>query len=228
MALARWTGADAIVEEVVQGSRRGDPTDVVGAWLEKSGERDVLLAMDAPLGWPGTLARELHKHQAGRPIETMPNDLFRRHTDRFVKEQVGKLPLDVGADRIARAGHAALAFLGRLERQLKTRIELAWSPSFSGIRAIEVYPAATLKVHGIPTRGYKAKDGMAKRGKVLEGLSQRLFVKAEVPAMEKRSDTLDAVACVLAGADFLRGHCYPPVKGAPVEKEGWIWVREKR
>jgi len=185
MALGRWTGETATVEEVIQGSRHEDPVETVARWLEESGERDALLAMDAPLGWPAALAEELCSHKAGRPFDTLPNDLFRRYTDRFTKEHVGKQPLDVGADRIARAGHAALAFLGRLEKRAETRIALAWNPSFSGVRAIEVYPAATLKTHGISSRGYKAKDGVAERSEVLKELSRKLSVKASVPAIEK-------------------------------------------
>src|SRR5437016_7332440 len=40
--------------------------------------------------------------------------MFRRVTDDVIYERLGKRPLDVGADRIARTAHAALRFLEEL------------------------------------------------------------------------------------------------------------------
>jgi hypothetical protein len=42
----------------------------------------------------------------------------------------------------------------------------------------------------------------------------------------ENSHMLDAVVCVLAGADFLRGQCFRPKNLLSSKKEGWIWVRE--
>jgi hypothetical protein len=39
-------------------------------------------------------------------------------------------------------------------------------------------------------------------------------------------DALDAMICVLAGADFLAGKAYPPTDLALAQKEGWIWIRK--
>ena len=213
-----------MVERVEQCSRAEDPIERVGQWIACSDE-PVLLAMDAPLGWPQRLADELSGHRAGRPLRSSANHLFRRATDEFVKEKVGKQPLDVGADRIARTAHSALEFLKRLEERLGKTIEMAWDQDFRGVRAIEVYPAATLKVHGIDTRGYKAPDRMDLRKRVLAEVSTRLEIRAEVHDLEKRSDTVDAVACILAGHDFLAQDCYSPPAGSVSKKEGWIWVR---
>jgi hypothetical protein len=44
--------------------------------------------------------------------------MFRRMTDRAIHKNVGRTPLDVGADWIARTAHAALRFLAELRRAL--------------------------------------------------------------------------------------------------------------
>ncbi|HXQ24571.1 MAG TPA: hypothetical protein VN812_23015 [Candidatus Acidoferrales bacterium] len=46
--------------------------------------------------------------------------MFRRLTDDVVYERLGKRPLEVAADRIAWAAHAALKFFGDLRRYHRT------------------------------------------------------------------------------------------------------------
>ena len=62
------------------------------------------------------------------PIETPANAMFRRITDVFIQTRLGKRPLDVGADRIARTAYAALAILAILRVELGIPIPLAWTP----------------------------------------------------------------------------------------------------
>jgi hypothetical protein len=77
-----------------------------------------------------------------------PNELFRRATDDDIKLRLGKRPLDVGADRIARTAAAALKLLDRLRRETGRPIPLAWTPDEDPTwRAIEVYPVATRIAH---------------------------------------------------------------------------------
>jgi len=225
LSLGYCDGREVTIERVVQGSASVDPHELVADWIQRSEER-VLLAVDAPLGWPIAMAEELPDHRAGKSFSTSPNGLFRRATDQFIHEKTGKQPLDVGADRIARAGYSALDFIERLRKSIQTNIDMVWSPNFSGIGVIEVYPAATLRVHGIDSKGYKNPGGKEQRKRVLERLSEKLLLVVDVPSLEKRSDTVDAVACALAGEDFLRGNCYCPPSDVPFEKEGWIWVRK--
>lgn len=224
IAFGRFSNGHTIVETVQIGSRRKEPSRMVADWLE--GQSDpTLLALDAPLGWPKALAEELNIHTAGRMFKFSAHSLFRRSTDIFIKEKIGKQPLDVGADRIARTAYSALAFLDQLRNILGHDIKLAWDPKISGISVIEVYPAATLMAHGIDTRGYKSPEGEKQRQKVIADLKLKMTVLAEIPCIEKRSDSVDAIACVLAGQDFLSGIAPPPIDGAAVEIEGWIWVR---
>src|SRR5262245_11443444 len=57
----------------------------VADWLFRSAR--TLIAFDAPLGWPQPLGKALAAHRAGEPLESLAHHLFRRATDRFVKEQ---------------------------------------------------------------------------------------------------------------------------------------------
>lgn len=193
----------------------------------------TLLAIDAPLGWPDALGKVLINHQAGHPIPEQAHLLFRRLTDREIKRRLGRQPLDVGADRIARTAHRALNLLGALAGELGLReIPLAWSPSLSeGVWAIEVYPAATLTACGIPIRGYKdLQNGANERRIIVSRLREHLFLPEDLDAaLISCVDVLDAVVCLLAGADFLLGRATPPQgEETPLaRKEGWIWCRER-
>ena len=112
-----------------------------------------VLALDAPLGWPAALGAELATHHAGDPIDMAPNELFRRATDREIKRTLGKQPLDVGADRIARTAVAALRLLQFLRDKCGAAIPVVLdSKRGAGPVAIEVYPAATLQSRGLPDR----------------------------------------------------------------------------
>ncbi|PWH13747.1 MAG: hypothetical protein DDG60_09800 [Anaerolineae bacterium] len=106
LALAEWDNHRTEILRVVVGSPAKTIANTIFRWLTP--EQPALLAMDAPLGWPATLGQSLFHHQAGETIEINSDTLFRRETDRVVKRLVGRQPLDVGADRIARTAHAAL------------------------------------------------------------------------------------------------------------------------
>ncbi len=208
--------------------------DRVAAWIRSAGPR-VLLAIDAPLGWPRDLARALGGHNAGRPLPVEANQLFRRETDRQLKRVVRKTPLDVGADRIARAAHAMLGKLDDLRLQVggEHALPMQWVQGPPVVPSvIEVYPAATLMALGFEATGYKgrhAKDAAAevRRDMVERFRSIGLGVADDVVAeCIKSDDILDAALCVLAGAHFIAGAChgFEDDQRALVEVEGWIWV----
>jgi len=187
----------------------------------------VLLALDAPLGWPAPLGSSLVNHQAGEPLPAAADAMFRRETDRFIHRTVGKLPLEVGADRIARTAHAALNLLAELSAALNQPIPLAWQPQLGDpLSAIEVYPAATLTVHGLPARNYKKGDQAAARRAILAQLQPLMTLSADQGPLVDSADLLDAVVCLLAAADFLAGRVMPPTDRPLARREGWIWVRQ--
>ncbi|BAS26759.1 DUF429 domain-containing protein [Limnochorda pilosa] len=194
-------------------------------------ERPTLLALDAPLGWPLELAEALMHHRAGEGLAVSPDAMFRRESDRFVQARLGKRPLDVGADRIARTAHAALSLLAELRSRLGLEIPLGWQPGAppAPVAAIEVYPAATLVARGIRPIGYKSTDAKLERVRILDALRREGTIFPEdVGTFESSADVLDAALCVVAAADFLEGNVMPPLDRARAEREGWIWVRPPR
>jgi predicted RNase H-like nuclease len=195
----------------------------IASWLPSSDP--ALLALDAPLGWPASLGPALVQHVAGEPLGQNPNLLFRRGTDRFVKEEIGKQSLDVGADRIARTAQAALRLVADIRKLTGHPIPLAWSREIPGPAAIEVYPAATLTAHGLRASGYKKPRDEKQRAEILQGLGDWVDIEPHLTALlTSNADALDAAVCVLAGRDFIRGHALPPPDLDEAKREGWIWV----
>lgn len=206
-------------------STDSQPADSVTAAIR--GQRSALLAVDAPLGWPQAFGAQLARHQAGEVLESNPNDFVRRQTDKFVKARVGQQPLDVGADRIARTALAALGLLASVREKIGGLVELAWDPeAVRGVKVIEVYPAATLRAHGLPSRGYKRPEDQEDRSAIVEALRARMVVECPDHLLIANADALDAVVCLLAAGDFLRGESLAPTDGTVAKKEGWIWVRD--
>lgn len=214
-----WAG---IVEQIGQFARGFEP---------------VLLALDAPLGWPMAMGTSLVEHSAGSPLRSEPDRMFQRETDRLIDEKIGKKPLEVGANLIARTAHSALQRLKQIREKLDGATPLAWDRAqMAGSQAIEVYPAATLLAHGLSDAGYKGAKAKHRRRR--ERLTTQLAkhellvgIAGEVRRrMEETDHDLDAVVCCLAAADFLRGDVIHPEPGQlPVAKrEGWIWVKPKR
>ena len=197
-------------------------------WLIPAVSAPALLAIDAPLGWPAALAHALCTHRAGGPLPPAANSLFRRQTDDVVAKALGKRPLDVGADRIARTAHAALNLLGRLREIDGLCIPLAWRPgSLPATSVIEVYPAGTLAGRALPCARYKgaSPEATGARRRIVDGVRCELAFSAEFARLLCSSDhLLDAAVCCIAAGDFVRGCVIEPDNPSLARREGWIWV----
>lgn len=226
LALGTWHDGKVALCESIRVRMREDLVNTIAEWIDGADE-NALLAMDAPLGWPRDLGRQLAEHQAGEFLSGESNQLFRRYTDHEIRRRLRKQPLDVGADRIARTAYAALRLLVELRSRTGKDISLAWDPSdLPEASAIEVYPAGTLKAHGIDATGYKKKSGKGKRLEIIGQVSVMIEIPERVvPALAETDDALDAALCVLAGADFLNSRAVGPGTGnfELARKEGWIW-----
>lgn len=202
------------------------PDEVLARWIEE--DPDCLLALDAPLGWPSAMGTALPPHRAGQPVRGHAKTLFNRVTDRHVHASLGKRPLDVGADRIARTALATLELLRTLREFTGAPLPLAWSP-VEPVRpaAIEVYPAATLRAHGVEARGYKIAGASEARLAIEALIDRQLATKRGFDVRAANDDVLDAVLCVIAGLDFIGGTAGAPSDRDTAEREGWIWVHER-
>lgn len=225
LALCIVAKGESRIEEVAVARTWQGIDEIIMDWVVSP----TLIALDAPLGWPAPLAESLTEHNAGDELSWSANALFRRRTDDVVAEALRKRPLDVGADRIARTAHSALELLKRLRQSLGLAIPLAWTPGVAnGVKAIEVYPAATLIGRGISARGYKGRDldAVDARKKIARSLAREI----ELGTLETRSaiesdHVLDAMICAIAGCDYLEGDVIIPDDGALAKREGWIWVK---
>jgi hypothetical protein len=219
------TGAWCI-DALETGTRTGDLAERIANRLVP--DRPILLAIDAPLGWPEPMTQALATHRAGTPLDLDPATGFSRQTDRVVRQKTGLKPLDVGADRIARTAAAALALIDEIRRRTGQPIPLLSKPQEARTGGlIEVYPAATLKQHGLPHRGYKRTDSGRERKKIAEGLPSELNLGTFRQACIDSDHCLDAVLCVLTAIDFLNGRCIQPFANPPL-REGWIWFPDFR
>jgi hypothetical protein len=153
-----------------------------------------------------------------------------------VRQHVGRLPLEVGANLIARTAFAALELLHALS-EVGVTTDLLWAPGGAASAtsgAIEVYPAATLRAHGAVREVYKAaklRNWDRARSTLVTVLGAAVDGVAECADVMKASDhALDAVACVAAARDFLLGDvlCPSPEDLVTAKREGWIWFKPTR
>jgi predicted RNase H-like nuclease len=224
VAAGTFESGCVFVDDVRLCTREKTAAITICEWI-RSMDSPVLIAIDAPLGWPVAMGLTLSAHSAGQELTVIPNTMFRRATDRFIHQELGKTPLDVGADRIARTAHAALALLGMLRRELGVAIPLAWSADdLLGISAIEVYPAATLVAHGFRSTEYKKPTQIKERQELLVSLGRVASLRGGVPKMEENGDALDAAICLIAAADFMAGRALAPPDHVLAAREGWIWA----
>ena len=234
LAFARYSGNGCPeIKDIDLGNgdkRYSSLSSRIESWIGDSKNKAdrTLLALDAPLGWPDEMHKTLKDHAAGQRVCPEPDNMFYRETDRLVKGELRMSPMAIGADKIARTAHSALALLNDMHARL------AWSPdNLTGIDAIEVYPAATLCALGVNYKGYKTgkdkKKILATREIIKEVEKHINFSQGARKKMEGSHDLLDAAICVLAGYDFLRGRCRSPSgeQAGTARKEGWIWVRKK-
>jgi len=184
-----------------------------------------VIAIDAPLGWPVSMGTALSSHGAGAAIPVHKDQLFRRLTERRLRHLKIAQPLEVGADRIARAAHEALRVLDDLREASGRTIPLAWKLPITEWSVIEAYPAATLKAHRLVASGYKKSGQRERRKQIAQSLAHTLPDLDNLA--DQASDVFDAALCLLSAKDFLEGSAPGPDTGEQetARKEGWIWVR---
>jgi len=216
LALGELQSGIAHIIRCTTGTKKNTPAMIAASWLRQYDK--ALIALDAPLGWPSALGKQLSDHKAGRVIKVEANKLFRRVTDVEIKKRLGKQPLDVGSNLIARTAVAALTLIDEIRQSTGRPIPLAWAPEEKEQwRVIEAYPAATRIAHG-------ASDV----GGSLTGLGEFLDCSAVPSILKMSEDAIDAAVCTLAASDFLLGRAIAPLDEETAQVEGWIWAAEQR
>lgn len=229
LAIGSNIGNRLTVREVKVGLSESHIIDLICKIIRENGQ--TLMAIDSPLGWPQALGNSLIDHKAGMTIESNDNFLFRRETDRFIREKIEIQSLDVGADKIARTALATLKRLNQIRSKSNHEIPLSWNPDVIKIPScIEVYPAATLKAWEIPPRGYRGNEPRHYDARINIIKKLKAFIElapATIKAMENCDHAIDAVICLLAAHDFVCRRSLPPKDPNIAHKEGWIWVKPK-
>lgn len=212
----------------------------------------VLIAIDAPLGWP--IKFKVQEHSAGNFFEVDSLDdpksfFFQRETERHIKKVTegsnGKInPLEVTSSFIAGTTYSSLYLIDKInatycktvneskmgcERMVFDRKEYD-KPNFN-LGVIEVYPSMTLSVLCLPHDDYKWKKKSeippekAKRQNKIKN-----FISGEVKVGVKKlvnDDVIDAFICLITARSFLNDEVVKPedLKISPdvYRKEGWIF-----
>jgi hypothetical protein len=174
--------------------------------------------IDCPFGWPEAF-REMVAERA--PVEawshTVRDRLRLRLTDHRVHERARLWPLSVSSDRIAVPAmrcHLLLRRLGVIDRAGDGRVS-------------EVYPAASLELWGLASRGYKGKKGRSAFEKLVASLPDRLpwlDLGGFGSRLAEKDHAFDALVASLTARAAARGlTAKPAVDEWPVAaREGWI------
>lgn len=221
LAVLRWDAGGARVESLDVGV---DDAGLLAALRDPDGA----VGVDCPVGWPRAFVDLVSGHHAGRapvPAERAPGwrrPYVLRATDRHVHARTGLTPLSVSADRIA---HAAIR-LAVLLAEVGDDVDVARDGSGA---VAEVYPAAALRVWGLPHRGYKGAGQDAARHALVDDLERAapwLDLGPHGQRCREVHDALDAVLAALVARAVALGLTEGvPEGGREVAlAEGWVHV----
>jgi predicted nuclease with RNAse H fold len=223
LARGRIDDGAVVIEEVMLGSEIESVASTVAGWIAGP----TVIAVDAPLGWPAPMATALSAHRAGEKIALDGNDMFARLTDRTVHRLVGKRPLEVGANLIARAALATLDLIEQVREVTGLRLPLLWTLGpRAHVGVIEVYPAATLLGRGLATNDYKKKDeaGRDARRRLVGKLLEEVELLPERKTLEictswsrdskVAESTMEPTSC----GDLRRSHPSTQAQSGPIRQ----------
>lgn len=219
LARLRADSGELIVEDVIVGAGDGE----VGAAITAATRAGV----DVPFGWPAPFVEFLHAHRADALDPDLAVDphwrrpLVWRATDQHVRTRTGMTPLSVATDKIA---YPALRWAVLAANLSAAGLDLTRDGTG---RACEVYPAAALRIWGLPDRGYKGQKGRGQRERIVAGLTAMapfLRWNGYRSVCLEHDDGLDAVLSALIAAQVVAGRYEPPPPQARrrVAVEGWI------
>jgi predicted nuclease with RNAse H fold len=220
VATIAWMEDGATVTAVEVGKHSDADLAELIQRVDKSG-------IDCPLGWPIAFVDYLIAHRAGGQDLIVPptrHPLTNRATDLHLRQAVRLQPLSVSADRIGAAAMRCAAILSGLTRE---GVEVDRTGRSGPV--VEVYPAAALKLWGLPHQGYKGRDPANARRRaelvqLLVGALPWLDLGEYADDCAESDDALDSVLCAAIAGLSLRGQTaeIPAEHLAAATVEGWI------
>jgi predicted nuclease with RNAse H fold len=186
------------------------------------------IGIDCALGWPAPFTEFLQNHssQSHELTDDFGSSDWRRNlsyrtTDRVVRELTGRWPLSVATDRL---GVTALRCAGLVARLAEAAVDVDRS-GCGGL--VEVYPAASLKIWGFDTAGYRESADI--RSLLVAELERRanwLDLGGFNELMIQSCDAFDAVIASLATRAAAVGKSSAPTAEqlSIARIEGWIAI----
>lgn len=217
VAVIQWEGEGGVLTDLQLGVDDQRIRAVVAA--------SDMTGVDCPFGWPDSFVSFVADHRAGvlrppaAPDKAWRRTMTLRATDIHVHQRTGLTPLSVSADRI---GHAALRWTALMAQLQSGGVNCARDGSG---RVAEVYPAAALKLWGLPFRGYKGRESLAARTALVQTLVEatpQLQWGDHVVACVESHDSLDAVIAALVAREVAQGRTEGPGDLTSAATEGWI------
>lgn len=186
-------------------------------------------AVDCPLGWPEPFVEFLVAPRGGHvPVPAgvtglaWRRTLSRRTTDLACEHMSGVRPLSVAADRIAAVAMRGAGLLSALATQGKP------VDRGGGGVLVETYPAAALRLWGMPHQGYKGARNSGSLDQLVDAVRTAApwLDLAGFDGLCRRSDdAVDAVLCALVARAAALGAVAGPDGDAEIlaaRSEGWI------
>lgn len=220
VATLEWVGHAATVTNLEVGRHSDADLAELIEGVDKAG-------IDCPLGWPIAFVDYLIAHRSGgRDLVVPPtrHPLTNRATDLHLRGAVRLQPLSVSADRIGAAAMRCAAILSGL-----TRRDIEIDRTGRSGPVVEVYPAAALKIWGLPHQGYKGREAANVRrradlvGMVGDALPWLQLGEYAAHCVDT-DDAFDAVLCAVIAGLVLRGQAQeiPAEHLEAAAIEGWI------
>lgn len=247
-----WVSGMALVETPVLDA----DDDTLVAEIAKS----EWTGIDAPFGWPDDFVEAVSTftENGDWPANAKSERLRHRETDRFTHDHVEQeaavsvWPLSVSSDRIAVCAWRCARLLSRLARETGWPFDRIGVPLTTGMDGppdeprpqglvakrgvVEVYPAATLALWGLPHKDYKPRSSATRaltwrnrRRDIVEGLEAAaggwLILSDDVrEKISTEHDCLDAMIAGIAACAAATDRTVKPTmeqRGA-AQHEGWI------
>lgn len=216
-----WVWAATVIEEADDDS------------LVEAGSHADAIGLDCPLGWPTAFVEAVSAHHRldDWPGSSDRRPLTHRLTDHELRRRKEGTPMSVSADLL---GHVAMR--GALLQHEWSAARLEPGVRDGSTWLMEVYPAASLKAWGLPSRGYKFRRGdragqsLEVRREIVDGLSSAVGPHLALGEAADRclsSDhVLDGLICALTVLVVRAGGTTRPTEEQrpTARTEGWIHV----